>query len=90
MTRTAQNARLLEAAMEELRPKFPLCGLIESAVDAADAFSALFHLPSETVTDEEYCRADELAYDTKLELLAFMLTHHNINRALARKLGALL
>ena len=89
MTARAKTAAACDASVKA-HPTPSLRALANRAVQTADALSALNAQPREAVTDYEYCRADEAAFDAKQALLACLLVDHNIPRELAYKLGGVL
>ena len=85
--RIRQVARMLDASMGRA-PSLRV--LVARAVQTADAFSALTAQPRDAVTDADYCRADEAAFDAKQALLACLMVDHGIARELAYKMGGVL
>lgn len=66
-----------------------LADLAKRAIATDDAYSRVCGLGS-TISDEEYNRADEAAFDALGTLLDHLLNEHGITRAEARQLGRVL
>ncbi|MDE2434701.1 MAG: hypothetical protein KGM49_00440 [Sphingomonadales bacterium] len=93
MSRTAQRARLDAYAAKEIAAKAwgkpSLRAMIERAAAASDNLLALQGM-GDAISDAQYCRADEAAYEARAALLDHLFTEHGVGRALARKLGDVL